>query len=596
MSHTTGAIGLLLHQCAKLKAYSRGLALQAVAYKSALHSDVVVSNHVLNMYAKCGKMSSARQVFDEMPQRNLVSWSAMISGYDQVAEHWLALELYSQMCSFLPNEYVFASVISACAGLAALVEGQQLHAQSLKLGCTSISFVANALISMYMKCGRCSDGSLVHSGVSDPTLVSYNALISGFADNGQSIDGFKVFSQVQRQGLFPDEFTFAGILKICSDSTDQQFGAALHCQAMKLNLESTAFIGNVIIGMYSSFKLIDEAEKVFRTIKDRDLISWNTILSTCSNCFDHVRALRVLRVMIADHHDLKPDDFTYSGALAACAGLASLKHGKQIHGHLIRTRLHNDVGVSNSLMNMYAKCGSIVNAYNTFNRMGCSRNLVSWNTIIAGYGNHGLGNRALELFQDMKAEGMRPDSVTFLTLLTACNHSGLVGEGQLCLDSMVESYGIFPETEHLSCIIDLLGRAGRLKEAEDYIERFEFGGDPIVLGSLLAACVLHGEVPMGERLGKRLLKLEPATTSPYVLLSNLYATDEKWHGVAETKKLLKVSGLKKEPGHSMVEVNDTFEKFTKGDFSHSRILDIRETLRTLSSAEGETAISAGYQN
>ncbi|CAN0926563.1 Putative pentatricopeptide repeat-containing protein At3g15130 [Linum grandiflorum] len=582
MSHPSEGIGFLLHQCAKLKAYTRGLTLHAVAYKSGIHSDVIVSNHVLNMYAKCGKMFHARKVFDEMPQRNLVSWSAMISGYDQVAEHSLALDLYSQMC-LRPNEYIFASAVSACAGLTALVAGQQLHGQSLKLGCASISFVANALISMYMKCGQCSDALLVHSGVLDPTLVSYNALISGFADSGQSQKGFETFKLMQQHGLVADEFTLAGMLKICSDSADQWKGPLLHCHSVKLKLDSTAFIGNAIIKVYSNLKLVEEAEKVFWKIEDKDLISWNTILTACSHCDDHVRALNVFRVMLTEHN-LHPDDFTFSGALAACAGLASLQHGKQIHSHLIRTKLHTDVGVNNSLVNMYAKCGSIGNSYNVFKSMD-TRNLVSWNTIIAGYGIHGLGAKALELFQDMKTEGIRPDSVTFLTVLTACNHSGLVDEGQLCLDSMVDTYGIVPDTEHLSSLIDLLGRAGSLQKAEEYIDRFQFGNDPIVLGSLLSGCVSHGDVSMGERLGKRLLKLQPVTTSPYVLLSNLYASGEIWQGVAEAKRMLKVSGLKKEPGFSLIELDGAFEKFSKGDLSHSRIRDIKNTLTTLSSAE-----------
>ncbi|CAN1135192.1 Putative pentatricopeptide repeat-containing protein At3g15130 [Linum perenne] len=584
MSHPPEAIGFLLHQCAKLKAYRRGLTLHAVVYKSGIHSDVIVSNHVLNMYAKCGKMFHARKVFDEMPQRNLVSWSAMISGYDQVAEHSLALDMYSRMCLW-PNEYIFASSISACAGLTALVTGRQLHAQSLKLGCESISFVANALISMYMKCGKCTDAFLVHAGVLDPTLVSYNALISGFAESGESQKGFETFKLMQRQGLVADEFTFVGMLKICSDSAHQRKGPPLHCQSIKLKLDSTAFTGNAIIKMYSNFKLVEEAEKAFWTIEDKDLISWNTILTACSHCDDHLRALNVFRVMLIEHN-FQLDDFTFSGALAACAGLASLGHGKQIHAHLIRTKLHTDVGVDNSLVNMYAKCGSIVDSYSVFNSMD-TRNLVSWNTIIAGYGYHGLGAKVLELFQDMKTEGIRPDSVTFLTILTACNHAGLVDEGQLCLDSMVDTYGIVPDTEHLSSLIDLLGRAGRLRKAEEYIDRFQFGNDPIVLGSLLSGCVSHGDAAMGERLGKRLLKLQPVTTSPYVLLANLYAGDEMWPGVAETKKMLKVSGLKKEPGHSLIEVNGAFEKFTKADFSNTRIKDIKNTLAALCSAEDQ---------
>ncbi|KAJ9172168.1 hypothetical protein P3X46_015440 [Hevea brasiliensis] len=582
------AIGYLLHQCSKITALRHGLSLHAAALKSGMLSDVVVSNHVLNMYAKCRQISYARQLFDEMPERNLVSWSAMISGYDQVGEPLLALSLFSQM-QLVPNEFVFGSVISACASLSALVQGQQIHAQSLKFGCASISFVYNALISMYMKCGRCRDALRVHAGASEPNAVSYNALIAGFVDNQQPEKGVEVFKLMNQKGLVPDRFTFAGLLGICNSSDDFWRGSQLHCQMIKLALHSSAFIGNVIITMYSIFNLIGEAEKSFRLIKEKDLISWNTLITACSHCKDHERALRVFKEMSSECC-VRSDDFTFASVLAACAGLASIRHGQQIHAHLIRTRQYQDVGVGNALVNMYAKCGSIRNAYEIFSRM-LHHNLISWNTIIAGFGNHGLGAMALEHFEMMKAEGIKPDPVTFVGLLAACNHAGLVEEGQIYFNSMEETYGISPDMEHFCCLIDLLGRAGKLQEAQEYIKKLPFGHDPIVLGSLLSACRLHGDVVIGEHLATQLLRLQPVSSSPYVLLSNLYASDDKWGGVAEAWKMLKDSGLKKEPGYSLIDVMGIFEKFTIGDFSHSRIEEIKYILKTLNWAVDEVSLN-----
>ncbi|EEF42176.1 pentatricopeptide repeat-containing protein, putative [Ricinus communis] len=582
------AIGSLLHHCAKIKAFLHGLSLHAAALKTGMLSDIIVSNHVINLYSKCGNVIFARRMFDEMSDRNLVSWSAIISGYDQTGQPLLALNLFSQM-RIVPNEYVFASVISACASLTALSQGLQVHAQSLKLGCVSVSFVSNALISMYMKCGLCTDALLVHNVMSEPNAVSYNALIAGFVENQQPEKGIEAFKVMRQKGFAPDRFTFSGLLGICTSYDDFWRGMQLHCQMIKLNLEDSAFIGNVIITMYSKFNLIEEAEKVFGLIKEKDLISWNTLVTACCFCKDHERALRVFRDML-DVCFVKPDDFTFAGVLAACAGLASIRHGKQIHGHLIRTRQYQDVGVSNALVNMYAKCGSIKNSYDVFRRTS-DRNLVSWNTIIAAFGNHGLGARALEHFEKMKTVGIHPDSVTFVGLLTACNHAGLVEEGQVYFNSMEEAYGIFPNIEHFSCLIDLLGRAGRLQEAEEYMEKLPFGHDPIILGSLLSACRLHGDMVIGEHLATQLLKLQPVTTSPYVLLSNLYASDEMWGGVAEAWKMLKYSGLKKEPGHSLIDVMGMFEKFTMGDLSHSRIEEIKDTIKMLNWTVSEVSIN-----
>ncbi|XP_050221768.1 pentatricopeptide repeat-containing protein At3g09040, mitochondrial-like [Mercurialis annua] len=581
-------IGYLLHRCTKIKAFNHGFSLHAAALKTGLISDTIVSNHVVNLYAKRGNIKHARQVFDEMSEKNLVSWSAMISGYDHTGQPFLALKLFSQM-KLVPNEYVFASVISSCATVMALPQGKEIHARSLKYGFASVSFVSNALISMYMKCGQCRYALLVYNVISEPNGVTFNALISGFVENRQPEKGMEFFKAMHQKGFVPDKFTFAGLLGICSSDNDYWIGIQLHCQAIKVNLEDSAFVGNVIITMYSKFKLAEEAGKLFGLIKEKDLISWNTLITACSSCKDYETALKVFKEMI-DDCVVKPDDFTFAGVLAACAGLASIRHGKEIHCHLIRIRQYQDVAVGNALVNMYAKCGSIRHAYDVFSRM-IRRNLVSWNTIIAGFGNHGLGAIALGHFKKMESMGINPDSVTFVGLLTACNHAGLVEEGQHYFDCMEDIYGISPDIEHFACLIDLLGRAGRLQEAEAYMKKLPFGQDPIILGSLLSACRLHGDVVIGENLAKQLLKLQPVTTSPYVLLSNLYASDEMWGGVAEAWKMLKGSGLKKEPGHSLIDVMGIFEKFTMGDLSHSRVEEIKYILRVLNWAVSELSIN-----
>lgn len=571
-------IGSLLHHCSKIKAFRCGLSLNAAVLKAGLQADIVVSNHVINMYAKCGKINSARQVFDQMSEKNLVSWSAMISGYDQAGEHLSAVDLFTQM-RLASNEYILASAISACANLMLLREGRKIHAQSLKLGYASVSFVYNSLISMYMKCSHTCDALSVYSAALEPNAVSYNALITGLVENQQSEKGFEVFKSMLQQGLMPDFFTFVGLLRSCADSDDLQKGVVVHCLTIKLGFDLTAFIGNVIMTMYLKFSLIQEVEKVFKLIEEKDVISWNTYVAACSHCKDHEKSLKAFREMFNVYHMI-PDDFTFSSSLSSCAELASILYGKQIHARLIRTRRNQDVGVGNALTNMYAKCGSIEYAYNVFSRMSHC-NLVSWNTIISAFGNHGLGSRALELFDQLRAIGMEPDSVTFVGLLVACNHAGMVDEGRILFNSMQETYSIAPDIEHFSCLIDLLGRAGRLNEAEDYMKKFPFGQDPVVLGSLLSACRLHGDVAMGERLAKQLLKLEPMSTSPYVLLSNLYASDDMWDCVAEARKMLKGSGLKKEAGYSLVQVKGSFEKFTIGDFSHARIDEMLHVLKTL---------------
>ncbi|OIS97007.1 PREDICTED: pentatricopeptide repeat-containing protein At4g33170-like [Nicotiana attenuata] len=571
-------LGSLLHHCSKTKGFCYGLSLHAAAIKSGLRDDVVISNHILNMYAKCGNINFASQVFNEMSERNLITWSAMISGYSQDGKHLMAINLYSQM-PLEPNEFVLASALSSCSNLLALKLGRQIHAQSIKLGCSSISFVSNSLISMYMKNGQCGDALSVFARTPNLTDVSYNAIIMGLVESNQREKAFEVYKCMCRQGLLPDCFTFVGLLGTCNSEDDLGKGMQLHSQTMKLKLDGTAFIGNVIMIMYSNINLLDEAEKVFRSIKEKDVISWNTLIAACSRCDDHSKALRVFREML-EYFDGRPDEFTYASVLSASAGMGSMQFGRQIHAHIIRTSPSVDIGVGNALVNMYAKCGCIQYAYTAFRLMTC-HNLVSWNSVIAGFANHGHGKEVIKLFEEMRNVGLKPDSVTFLGLLIACNHAGLVDEGLDYFNTMNEIYGVTPDIEHFSCLIDLLGRAGRLKDAEEYMQRYPFGHDPVVLGCLLSACRLHGDVVIGERMAKKLLQLRPVSTSPYVLLSNLYASDEKWDSVAEARKMLKGCGLKKEAGHSLIEVKGSVEKFTIGDFSNSRIEEIMKVLGAL---------------
>ncbi|VFQ82328.1 unnamed protein product [Cuscuta campestris] len=572
----------LLHHCSKTKALQCGLSLHSVAIKTGVLCDVIVSNHVLNMYAKCGNSKFAYQVFNEMSNKNLVTWSAMISGYDQSGQHLMAIKLFSQM-HLEPNEYILASSLSSCANLLALKAGQQIHCKSIKLGYSSVSFVSNSLMSMYMKCSHCDDAFSIFASTSAPSVVSYNAIITGMVENNHKRRAFEMFRLMCQQGLVPDRFTFVGLFGICS-AEDWAIGMSLHGQTIKLNLDSSAFIGNIIMTMYSKLNLINEAEKAFRMMSEIDIISWNTLMAACSNCEDHQKALNIFRDMVKQFVT-GVDDFSYASALSASAGMASVRLGGEIHAHLVRTRANMEIAVSNALVNMYAKCGCMQHAHAVFNLMHC-HNLVSWNTIIAGFANHGHGRKAIQLYEEMQKHGFAPDSVTFLGLLTACNHAGLVDEGKSFFVSMQEAHGINPNIEHFSCLLDLLGRAGRLRSAEEYtelLEGFPFGDDSVVLGCLLSACRLHGDVAAGERVAERLMaKAPPVTTSPYVLLSHLYASDGMWKSVAGARRLLKGSGLKKEAGHSLVEVKGFVEKFTIGDFSHPRITEILQVLRSLS--------------
>ncbi|KAL8526099.1 hypothetical protein ACS0TY_015356 [Phlomoides rotata] len=581
-------LGSFLLCCSKTKEFRRGLPFHAAVIKSGAQADVIIGNHILNFYAKCGRINFAHQVFDEMTLRNLVTWSALISGYDQSNKPHFALRVFSQMHEhFKPNEFVFASALSSCACMKHLKLGQQIHAQALKLNRGYSVFVLNSLTLMYMKCGACADALSIFddSKHDSSTLVSYNVVITGLVENKQLKMGIEMFNVMCQQGLVPDRFTFAGLLTPSEPIYDLSLVMQLHCLIAKLGLDCTAFSGNVLITLYSKFNLIDETLKAFRTIIKRDVVSWTTAISALCRCENNSKALDVFREMM-DDHNVCPDCYTYASVLSSAAGLTSLRIGKEIHGHLIRTRSDWDIGVCNALINMYAKSGSISSSCIVFEHMEI-RNLISWNTMISGFANHGLAEKAIALFEEMMRTGLKPDCVTFLELLTACNHSGLANEGQVFFSSMSEVYGITPSIEHLCCLIDLLGRAGRVTEAEEYAYNYYVGDDAVVLGSLLSASRLHEGVSAGEQIAKKLVQLRPVSSSPYVLLSNLYASNRKWDGVLGARKLLQVSGLKKGVARSLINVKGSVEEFIVGDFSHFRMDDILNMLDTLNRMKDE---------
>ncbi|KAL6634608.1 hypothetical protein ACP70R_027279 [Stipagrostis hirtigluma subsp. patula] len=527
-------------------------AAHAAAAKSGHTADVFLSNQLIASYAGSGRLADARRVFDEMPRRNAVSWSALISGCARAGRPELALELLARMDGAMRrNEHVYASVARSCAALRALAAGAQVHADAVKSGFLGASFVPNSIVSMYMKCGCFDEGYKVFRTLAEPNVVSFNAVISGLAASSWPERGLEVFRLMKLRGLRPDMFSYTAVLGICSDLKDPYTGAMLHSVAIKMGLDVTAFVGNVILDMYSRYATIAEAEQVFSSVQEKDAVTWNTFIAAHSRRGAHMEALMLLKDMV----DTKvcPDNFTFSSALAACAELSLIRHGKQVHGHLIRSREDPDVAVGNAIIGMYAKCGHMVSAARVFDRMR-SRNLLSWNTLISGYSRQGHAKEAIDTFERMKEEGIAPDSVTFTGVLAACNHAGLVSQGMDYFSSMSATYGVPPRAEHVSCLVDLLGRAGRLEEAEDLVQASAFRDDHVVLGSLLSASRVHGDTRVGERVAGRLLAVGPATGSPYVLLSQLHASGGRWDGAAEAWRMLKGRAANRDAGCSTVGV------------------------------------------
>eukprot|EP01018_Ginkgo_biloba_P015477 Gb_20634 [translate_table: standard] len=571
----------VLSACAGLEAVEYGEELHANIIKIGFVLDVTVSNALITMYAKCRNLEDALRNFDKMPERNVVTWNAIIAGYAQNGHGKEALELFCQMqLGWIKlNHITFASVLSACAALATLQQGEEAHAHIIRSGYESDISVSNALVTMYAKCGSMEAAHKIFNKILERDIVSWNAIIAGYAQNEQGGHALNFFCKMQLAGMKPNEFTFPSILSACASLVALEEGKGVHAHIIRTGflLETSAW--NALITMYANCGVISDALKLFDKIPTRDKSSWNAMIGGYSQNGYGEEALKLFCQML--WVGLKPDEITFVILLSTCAMLAALEQGKQIHTHVIKTGFELYISSGSSLITMYAKCGSIEDAVKVFDKMS-ERNVISWTAMIAGYAQHGCGQEALQLFELMQQAGVKPNPITFIGVLSACSHVGLVTEGRCYFDSMSRDHGMTPSVEHYACMVDVLGRAGRLDEAEEFINSTPLEHGTTLWRILLGACRIHGNMELGERAAKCILQLEPEEVSSYVLLSNIYAAAGKWDDVANVRQLMKDRGVKKEPGRSWIEVRNRVHTFVVRDISHPQTEAIYAKLEELS--------------
>eukprot|EP01018_Ginkgo_biloba_P039032 Gb_40503 [translate_table: standard] len=729
MKPNSVTIATVLLACFHSAGLQLGKEIHDYVIRNGLDFEFVMGNALMDMYAKCGRVHYARQVFDKMLQRDMVSWKAMIAGYSQRGCSEDALELFRQMqeAGLKPDSPIIVAVLTACAQSGALREGKEIHAYIMRSGLESDVFVGNTLIDMYAKSQRIESAQRVFEKIPQKDLVSWNVMITGFAQNGHIDDALKlfyqmplagvkpdiitwnaliaayahlgcgdealrVFQQMQKTGITPntiswtvmiagnaqcrhdekafwlfhqmqlagvksDCVTIATVLQACIHVPALKQGKEIHACILKGGYESELFLENALIDMYAKCGSIEDSRHVFDKILQRDRVSWNTMIAGYAQkghgdeafkLFDEMqmaglkpcmitwnalisgyaqngngsKALKLIRqmhlagskpnliswtAMIAGYaHSgqgnealklfrqmqqagLKCDTVTLMSVLPACAHLPSLEQGKEVHNYILRHGFESDIFMGNALIDMYAKCGSIENAHLIFDKMS-QRNFVSWTTMIMGYAMHGQGECALKLFLQMQQAGLRPDHITFIGVLSACSHAGLVAEGCRYFDLMSRDYGITPSMEHHACMVDLLGRAGRLDEAHDFINKMPVEPNASVWGALLGACRVHGNTELGKLVAEHLFKLEPKNAGYYVLLSNIYAAAGRWDDVVKVRKMMKEEGLTKRPGCSWIKVEKIVHAFLVGDKSHPQQGKIFATLESLA----EQMNKAGY--
>eukprot|EP01018_Ginkgo_biloba_P012014 Gb_13369 [translate_table: standard] len=579
----------VLRACASLASLEQGKQVHAVIIRVGIQSNVFVRNALVDVYAKCGSIEEACQQFERIPDRDVVSWNAMIVGYAQNGQGEEALKLFYQMlqADIKPDQVTFASVFNACASLAVLDHGKKVHNYIIKNGFELNAFVGSALIDMYAKCGSMKDADKVLSEMPEPNVVSWNAMITGYVQNSNGNDALNMFCNMQQTGMMATQFTFASVLVACGSLPALEQGKQVHGQIVKTGFQSNVFVGSALVDMYARCESIGDASRLFYEMPEHNVVSWTTMIAGYAQNGHSEEVLKLFWQMKGT--DVHPDHATFASILRACANLAALQHGRQVHGHIIQSAFLSNVYAGGALIDMYAKCGSIEDARQVFNEMP-ERDIVSWNAMIAGYAQNGCGKNALQLFEQMLLSSMKPDYITFIGILSACSHAGLVDEGRHFFESMIQDYCIKPTADHYACMIDLLGRAGQLAEAEDIIKNMACEPDAIMWGTLLAACRIHGNRDLGKRAAECLIKLEPQNSAPYVMLSNIYAAAGRWDDVTMVRKLMKDMGVKKKPACSWIEVKNRVHAFMVDDKSHPQTEEIYAMLERLTGQMKE----AGY--
>lgn len=555
--------------------------VHALIIKTAFVLDVNVASCLVDVYVKCGGLIEARRVFDQMPERDVVSWTSMMAGYAQSELGEEALELLCQMqrSCIRPNHFTLASALTACAGQAALEKGKVVHAHVIKSGFDFDAFVGSALISMYMKCRSMEDAYKLLDKSSEQNVVSWSAMVAGYMQNGCPEEALMVFRRMQGMGLESNQFVFSSVLSACADTTAVNEGKQVHAHAIKTGFESALCLRNALVTMYAKGKNIDDALKVFNNMNNRDIISWTAMVSAYAQNEHGESALKLFYKMQRENITL--DESTFASAVGACASLgAAIGRGKQLHASIIKSGFESALCVRGALVSMYAKCGSIEDAKVVFDRKP-TLDVVLWNTMIAGYAQHGYGKKALQLFEQMQCAGLKPNCITFVSVLSACSHAGLMVEGYHHFNSMISCYQITPMMEHYNCMVDIIGRAGRLNEAMEFINTMPVEADAMIWRTLLGACGVRGNLELGKYAAQRILELEPEDSAAYVLLSNIYSAAGRWDDRDDVRKLMDDSNVKKEAGYSCIEVKNRVHTFIASDKSHPQTTEIYYKLEEL---------------
>ncbi|XP_060172238.1 pentatricopeptide repeat-containing protein At2g34400 [Lycium barbarum] len=567
----------LLKKCITIKQ------VQQIHTQMLIHS-IDKANYLLSKIIDLKNLDYATILFSHINNPNEYAFNIMIRGLTTTWQKFdLSLELYYKMksLSLQTDNFTYPFVFMCCGNLLAMKLGGLAHCEVLKNGLFVDFHIGHSLITMYSRLGKMGIARKVFDEMSQRDLVSWNSMISGHAQSGCSREAVVLFMEMRDEGFEPDERTLVSVLGACGDLGDVNLGKCVEEEyVVGKRMELNSFMGSALVNMYGKCGDLVSARRIFDGMRKKDAITWNAMISGYAQNGLSDETISLFNAM--KEAGVNPNNITLVSVLSACASIGALDVGKCIDDYASRRGIKYDIYVATALIDMYAKSGNLDDAYQIFESMP-RKNEVSWNAMISALAFHGRAQEALSLFERMSLESSdaHPDDVTFVGVLSACVHAGLVDEGKRNFDIMSSSFGLVPKVEHYSCMVDLLSRAGRVYEAWEFIEKMPQKPDEILLGALLGACQKLKNIDVGERVMQLLLEMEPSNSGNYIISSKIYANLRRWDDSARMRQLMRQKGVTKIPGCSWIEMDSQLVEFRAGDSSHPIADGIQQALDLL---------------
>ncbi|KAL3637310.1 hypothetical protein CASFOL_019609 [Castilleja foliolosa] len=565
----------LLQECIDNVSISRVEPIHAHIIKTGFHKDMFLMTLLVNVYTKCGVMERAQKVFDNLPNRNVVTWTSLMSGYVRNSQPVFAISLFKEMLGVgaYPTNYTLGVVLNACSYLSDFEFGKQIHGYIVKYDIEYDASIGNALCSLYSKCRNLDMAFNAFQRIREKNVISWTALISACGDNGNPDMGLHTFVKMLDEGVEPNEVTLTSVLSLCCTVRAPCLGTQVHSLSVKLGYGSDIPVTNSVMYLYLKSGCVCEAKKLFDGMKNINLVTWNAMIAGYSEMISlasdrisaylcGIEALKIFERM--RRSGLKPDLYTFSSVFTICSSLVALEHGEQVHAQTIKSGFLSDVVVGTALVNMYNKCGSIDRASRAFIEMS-NRTLISWTTMITAFSQHGHSRQALQLFEDMRFIGVRPNKITFVGVLSACSQAGMVERALAYYDMMRNEYKINPVIDHLACLVDMYVRLGRIDEAFEFVEKADLKPSEFIWSNLIAGCRSQGRLELGFYAAERLLELKPKDQETYLLLLNMYMSVGRWSDVSRVKKIMKDEKVDKITDWSWISVKDKVYAFEFGN-------------------------------